>query len=487
MSETVTDIVPQEEKPATAKELSHLHKRFLKATHGFLEWVDRTNSKLVPEPSGDGTYASPDILGRKIILYGCWMFVLLVIVPLVWSMVAPLYSAAIAPGQVILDSNKKTIQHLEGGIISEILVREGMSVNKGDVLVRLDATTTKASYELVKKQYIASLATEARLIAERDKAENISFPAELLSQQGKDPIVDENIDNQTRLFKTRRSNLEGQVAVLNQKVEQANKQIEGYESQIKSADSQLALLNEEIGVVSKLLRDGNASRPRLLALQRNAADIGGQKGQYVASISQAREAIVESQKNIINAQEEFLKDTLKELSDTQVTLSDLREKINANEDKLKRIDILAPIAGRVNDLKVHTVGGVIQPGEKLMDIVPDNDKLIVEAKVMPQDIDVVHDGLEASVRLTAYKTRKVPPVSGKVINVSGDRFNDERTGMSYYLARVEVDMKEIGQLENVHLYPGMPADVLIITGKRTALAYLWSPISDSFNKAFREQ
>lgn len=486
MSETVTDVTPQEEPPAAVKEISRLQRRFLKATHGMMAWIDRLNERLVPTPQ-NGVHASPDTLARKVILTGCWMFVALVIIPLLWSALAPLYSAAIAPGQVILDTNKKTIQHLEGGIVAEIRVREGISVNKGDVLVSLDATTTKASYELVKKQYISSLATESRLLAERDKADRITFPEELMSQQGKDPIVDENIDNQTRLFDTRRRNLEGQVAVLHQKIEQAHQQIEGYKSQIKSADSQLALLNEEIGVVAKLLEDGNASRPRLLALQRNAADIRGQKGQYTASISEAQEAIVESQKTIMNTEEEFLKETLKELNDTQITLSDLHEKINANEDKLKRIDILAPIAGRVNDLKVHTVGGVIQPGEKLMDIVPDDDKLIVEAKVMPQDIDVVHDGLEASVRLTAYKTRKVPPVSGKVVNVSGDRFTDERSGMSYYLARVEVDMKELGQLDNVHLYPGMPADVLIITGKRTALAYLWSPISDSFNKAFREQ
>lgn len=449
-------------------------------------WFDLINNKLVPEQQGERA-DSPDILGRKIILAGVWMFVALLMIPIIWSSLAPLYSAAIAPGQVILDSNKKTIQHLEGGIVSAILVREGQLVNKGDVLVRLDSTTTKASFDLVKKQYISSLAAEARLLTERDDKEKIDFPAELVEQQGKDPIVDENIDNQTRLFDTRRKNLEGQIAILNQKILQADEQIKGFEAQIESADSQLGYLNDEISVVQKLMKTGNAVRPRLLALQRNAADISGQKGQYMASISQARESIEESKKNIINAREEFLKDLLRELNETQATLSDLKEKMNANQDKLTRIDIISPIAGKINDLKIHTVGGVIQPGEKLMDVVPDDEKLIIEAKVMPQDIDVVHNGLEASVRLTAYKTRKVPPVSGTVVNVSGDRFNEERTGISYYLARVEVDIKQLESLDNVHLYPGMPADVLIITGKNTALSYLWSPISDSFNKAFREQ
>lgn len=468
------------------KEFESIKQWVIVKMNRMMALFDMVNSKLVPEQKGERA-ESPDILGRKIILAGVWMFVALIIIPILWSGLAPLYSAAIAPGQVILDSNKKTIQHLEGGIISAILVREGQTVNKGDVLVRLDATNTKASYDLVKKQYISNLAAESRLMAERDQDEKIEFPAELTEQAGKDPIVDENIDNQTRLFETRRKNLEGQIGVLNQKVLQSEEQIKGYEAQIESAESQLGYLNDEISVVQKLMKSGNAVRPRLLALQRNAADIAGQKGQYMASISQARESIEEAKKNIINVQEEFLKELLKELNDTQATLSDLKEKMNANEDKLKRIDIISPIAGKINDLKIHTVGGVIQPGEKLMDVVPDDDKLIIEAKVMPQDIDVVHDGLEASVRLTAYKTRKVPPVSGKVVNVSGDRFNDERTGMAYYLARVEVDMKQLDSLDNVHLYPGMPADVLIITGKNTALAYLWSPISDSFNKAFREQ
>ncbi|MFO1243186.1 MAG: HlyD family type I secretion periplasmic adaptor subunit [Rickettsiales bacterium] len=487
----IDETKPQEEEPkkrpvVLPKEMEALKNWCIRTGQSLMAWMDMINRKLVPEHV-EGRIDSPDILGRKVIIAGVWMFVLLIMIPVVWSGLAPLYSAAIAPGQVILDTNKKTIQHLEGGIVSAILVREGQDVKKGDTLVRLDATTTKASYDLVKKQYISSIAAEARLMAERDKKDTVDFPQELVDQKGKDPIVDENLDNQTRLFETRRKNLEGQIAVLNQKILQADEQIKGYEAQIQSSDSQLRLLNDEISVVEKLMKSGNAVRPRLLALQRNAADIQGQKGQYMASISQAREGIEEAKKNIINVQEEFLKDLLKDLNDTQATISDLKEKMNANEDKLKRIDILAPIAGRVNDLKIHTVGGVIQPGEKLMDIVPDNDKLIVEAKVMPQDIDVVHKGLEASVRLTAYKTRKVPPVAGKVINVSGDRFNDERTGASYYLARVEVDMKDLGRLDNVHLYPGMPADVMIITGKNTVLAYLWSPISDSFNKAFREQ
>ena len=389
-------------------------------------------------------------------------------------------------GKVVLDNNKKTIQHLEGGIVDTIFVREGDFVEAGQKLIKLDETTAKARYELLRKQFITTQAQEARLIAERDGLDELVFPDDLIEQESTDATVAEGLDSQRRIFSSRQNSVGGRISILNQQREQLKEEIAGLRSQSTSATRQIGLLNKEIRAIAQLVAERNAPRSRLLSLQRQLAGISGQRGEYRSQISRAQQRIGETEIEINNVKNNFLNEVVAELKETQVALSDLEERIRASQDTFNRINILAPVAGTITDLLVHTEGGVIKPGDKIADIIPADDKLIVEAQVQPQDIDVVRKGLEASVRLSAYKARFVPPITGTVEQVSADRFDDPQMGTSYYKARIVVDGDEIKALEEVELYPGMPTDVLIVTGTRTFLSYLFDPIRDSFSKSFRE-
>jgi HlyD family secretion protein len=471
MSDTVPNPSPRSSNTVIAA--------LLRVTDYVAEWLSPLPATMTPD--------APEYYARQSIRIGMYSMVLIFGVFGVWSAIAPLNSAAIATGKVILDSNKKTIQHLEGGIVDKILVREGQFVKKGDPLIRLDETTAKARFEIVRKQYVTLKAAEARLVAERDNAKEIKFPEDLLAKEADDATIRDSLESQRRLFETRRNNLNGHISVLKQKMGQFQQEIRGLESQSQSARQQIGLVTQEIDSVAQLVYNNNAPRSRLLALQRQRAALDGQLGEAVASISRARQSIGESEIEIINSRNTFQNQINEELKETQVNLSDVEERVRASEDAFLRINIIAPMSGTVTDLLVHTVGGVIKPGEKLMDIVPKDDMLIIEAMVQTQDIDVVRDGLEASVRLSAYKARFVPPIKGVVTNVSADRFDDPQQHSSFYKARVVVDSDELKALENVELYPGMPADVLIITGRRTLLSYLFAPIRDSFSKSFREQ
>jgi HlyD family type I secretion membrane fusion protein len=444
---------------------------------------------LQPAPLTEN-HPTPEQLARRSINTGMALMLLFFGIFGLWAAFAPLNSAVIAQGKVVLSNNRKTIQHLEGGIVDKILVREGQMVKKGDIIIKLDETAAKARYELVRKQFVTLQAAEARLIAERDDAKELTFPEALLSKKEKDATIRESLDAQARLFKTRRDNVEGKISVLNQKIAQFREDIAGLRSQTVSANRQIQLLNQEIGAVRTLVNNGNAPKSRLLGLERQQADISGMLGEYRSRISRAEQSIAEARIEIINTRNAFLNQVIDELKETQTNLSDTEERVRASEDMFTRINIVAPIGGRVTGLKVFTVGGVIKPGESVMDIVPSDDTLVVQARVAPQDIDLVHEGLMANVHLTAYKARFVHPVDGKVVDVSADRFDDAANNLSYYEARVEVDAAQMAALrkaENVQLYPGMPADVFVVTGTRTLLDYLLDPIYHSFNKSFREE
>ncbi len=469
----------------TTQTLSHHFWFVFKWLRKGVRKLDAVSNVMVP-PIDKSDLSSPDALSHGPIIFGMWSFLIIFGFFGFWSAVAPLSSAAVSSGQVILDSNRKTIQHLEGGIIKEILVKEGSLVKEGDIIIKLDETAAKAKLDQLKSQYYSELAAQGRLLAERDNKPTIAFSDELLTQKD-NPVVRDNVDSQTRLFEARRKSIDGQIDVLKQKIEQSKQEIVGLEAQAKSARSQMDLLQQEISVVRKLLKEGNAMRPRLLALERQSADLNGQRGEHLAMVSRSQQNIGESEIQMINIKNKFVNDVMSDLKDTQVRVSDLQERIRASQDTFARINILSPITGTITGLKVHTLGGVISPSEKLMDIVPVNDELIIESKVQVQDIDQVHAGLLARVRLTAYKMRYVPMVEGEVKYISADRFTDEKTGAPYYLARVHIPKKSLDDLPNVKLYPGMPADVLIVTGDRTLLSYLFSPIRDSFSKALREQ
>lgn len=453
-----------------------------KTTH----WIDSVATRLLPYDANN--QFAPDQRARPTILIGVTlMFALFGVVGL-WAAVVPLKAGAIAPGRIISESNRKEIQHLEGGIIKEILVKDGTTVKAGQPLVRLDSTNAKARRDQVLGQYLAAKATEARLIAERDGKTSITFPDEYLKQEAANPKVKEALETQRRLFTTRRDALTGQISVLNQQAGQSGDEIRGLRDQISAANTQIGLLGDEIAVVQGLLASGNATKPRLLALQRQQADLMGQRGQAQAMVSRANQTISESKTTILNLKNETLNKIVVELKDTQVQLSTLEEQARSTSDVARRVEVTAPLAGIVTGLKTNTVGGVVQPGEILMSLIPSDDRLIVEARVAPQDVDVVREGLLAQVRLTAFTSRSLRPIEGKVLTIAADRFDDKNTGESYYIAKIEIPAAELTALgKDIKLTSGMPADVLIVVGSRTMLSYIMRPIRESFGHAFHDQ
>lgn len=404
---------------------------------------------------------------------------------LVWASVAPLDSAAVAGGTVIVDTNRKTVQHLEGGIIGEILVRDGDQVEAGQVVVRLDDTQPSASLELLKGRQTAALALEARLIAERDDRREIEFSDALMDDLDTYETI-EAVAGQTNLFNARREALFGQVDILNQRIAQTEKEIVGLEGEIAAATRQLELIGEEIADVSTLVSQGLARRPRLLELERQAADIEGERSRNVAAVARARNQIGEAELRIQELHKQRTNEVLEQLRDVQTELYDVAERISAARDVLARTEIRAPLSGRIVGLAVHTAGGVIGSGEPLMDIVPKDDRLIVEARVSPMDIDVVERDLPAQVRFTAFSQRSFAPLDGVVTQVSADVITDPATGELYYKVRVEISEDIPLALDGGSLYPGMPAEVMIVTGERTALDYILKPLEASVNRAFRE-
>ena len=477
--------IPPGAKPP-APRYTHNHGRStVRFLQRFTRWIDSMAARLLPYDAGN--QFAPDQRARPTILIGLVLMIILFGIVGTWASLVPLAAGAIAPGRVVAENNSKEVQHLEGGIVKEILVHEGDVVKAGQLLMRMDNTNAASKNEQVRGQYISTKATEARLIAERDNAPSITFAPDLLQQEATDPKVKEALETQRRLFKTRREGVEGQISVLNQKIAQSGEEIKGLREQVSADSKQLDLLNQEITVVEGLLKSGNALKPRLLALQRNEADILGQRGQSQAMISRANQTINESKIAIINQRTTFLNSVVSDLKDTQVQLSTLEEQSRASADVVRRIDVTAPIDGTVTGLQIHTIGGVVKPGETMMSLVPSGDTLVVEAHVNPQDIDSVHPGLVAQVRLTAFKMRYLRPVSGTVKTVSADRFDDANTHESYYLARIEIPQSELADIGKVKLTPGMPADTLIVTGTRTMLSYVVHPIRESFGHAFHDQ
>ncbi len=402
-----------------------------------------------------------------------------------WAAFAPLGSAAIAPGIVIVETNRKTVQHLEGGIVDRIKVRDGDVVKAGQVMIVLDSTQMKASLELVRGRQLAAEALKARLEAEQAGKTEIVFPGFLLSERG-NPNVAEAIAGQTSIFRARREALNGSKKILKQQIAQLSEEKKGLRGQIKSENEQLRLISDEVTDVRGLVKEGLAPRPRLRKLQRDAAEIEGSLRRNQARIAQVNQTIGQKRLEINKLQISQMKDVFEQLREVQSESLDLMERFRAAEDVLKRTVIRAPLGGTVVNLQVHTRGGVVAPGAPLIDIVPSGDRLIIEARVDPSDIDVVHIGLQEQVRFTAFSQRSTKPVDGTVIAVSADSLTDERTGETYYLARVEIKDDLEKNLGGAQLYPGMNAEVMIVTGERTALEYFFKPITSSLNRAFRE-
>lgn len=404
----------------------------------------------------------------------------------VWAAVAPLNTAAIAPGEVTVESKRKTVQHFEGGIVSEILVRDGAEVTAGQVLVRLQRTQAQAVLSLVEGRHLSARSLAARLIAERDGAGTLEFPPDMQARAD-NPAYRAVMDGQRRIFSARRNALSSKIALLRKRDSQVRIEISGLRAQLKADDRQLALIEEELSGIRSLVKRGLVAKPRLLALQRRAAEISGGRGRNIAAISRAQQSMGETGLKIQDLLASRLNEVVRELREVESQLDDLGERRSASSDVLTRTEIRAPIAGTVVGLKIATTGGVIAAGEAIMDIVPTDDRLIVEAKVSPQDIDVVHAGMPAQVRFTALSQRNSVPVDGDVVSVSADRLADQFTPEGYYLARIALLPDVHKSLGGVKLQPGMQAEVMIVTGANTALGYFMKPVANSFNRAFREE
>ncbi|WP_053332646.1 HlyD family type I secretion periplasmic adaptor subunit [Candidatus Jidaibacter acanthamoebae] len=406
---------------------------------------------------------------------------------IVWGSLAPLDSAVIAPGHIVLSGNRKTIQHKEGGIIQAILVKDGEVVKENQPLVILNDTSDKARLQISLSRLRATKAIEQRLLAEKFDEEKIDFSDPIFDREV--PEVEKIIKNQQSLFESKRKAYHGKKDIYNQKIVEQREQIKGSEAMLKSYESQHKILQEQYKNLETLFNKGYAKKTELLEQRRRVQELEGRVGQIKADIANAHEAISENQLHIISLENENQKEVDDELKETYSKILDLKEQYEADKDILERTVIKAPNAGIVTGLKFHTVGGVVGQGAPILEIIPQDDKLIVEAQVDPKDIESIREGLKAKVQLSAYKTRLVPRIDGEVIYVSADTVEDRsKQPPFYYVAKIEIKPEAIESINyDIKLQPGMPAETFIIKGERTFLQYLLSPILDSFHKAFKEK
>ncbi|MES2961498.1 MAG: HlyD family type I secretion periplasmic adaptor subunit [Pseudomonadota bacterium] len=403
-------------------------------------------------------------IAENSINYGVKSLILFAVIFLGWAAFLPIQSASIADGVIVLDFNRKNIQHLEGGIIDQILVKEGHIVNEGDVLLYLHDIRAKTEQQILKERLWAMQLQKERLEAEKENKQNLNLE-NFFSEVGElaqddNSKLQEIAANQLRLFKSRSGKRKGEIKVL--------------EKKLKSAETRLRLFQTELSLIKPLVEENNLPILRELDLQK--------------SIAQAEEEAETAKLQIANYQNSDLSDTLKEIKESDMEIVGLYNQLAASKDVLKRSAIKSPVSGKVMNIKYHTIGAVVPPGGEIMNIVPQHEELIIEAKIKPQDIDNVVVGMKSKIQLTAYKGKKVPKINGEVINVAPDILTNEQTRESYFLARVSISKKDIEKLKSkVELYPGMPAQVFIITGSRSLVSYMFTPISDSAYKAFREE
>ena len=415
--------------------------------------------------------------------FGTLLFVALFGLGGVWAATAPIDGASLAPGIVTVRSYSKIIQHLEGGIIDQIFVENGARVNEGDPILNLDSTQSLAALEIANNEYIAQRALEMRLVAERDGLTTLQYPSEFLDLG---ETTAEETSGQIEIFNARRSAIENSIQVLEQRVQQLRSQIVGLTALRESKDALAKSFEEESEDIRELLDQGFSDKTRLRELERNIATFLGEAAELHASISATEIQIGETQLQIIQQEREFRNQVVTELGDVQTNVNEVMERITALQDVVSRTTVRAPESGIVNGLQVHTIGGVIGPGMRIVDIVPQEEDLIIEAEVPPVDIDRVEIGQNATVRFSTFGMGSVPRIHGEVINISAESMVNETTNMPYYLARVEVSPDSLDDLGELVLVPGMPAEVYIATGERTFLQYLFKPFSNAIARGFRE-
>lgn len=402
-----------------------------------------------------------------------------------WAATAPLSSAVMAPGRVVVVGNRKIIQHLEGGIVAAIAVRDGDRVAAGDLLVRLDDTQPRARMEMLQGRLIEAKAEQARLQAERQGATAIAFDG--LLEQRAEVKVAAALLGQTGIFQARRDNYITQVAVLEQDIAQKQEEMRGMERLVAAERQQIAFIREELDVVAQLVERGLERKPRLLSLQRQSADLEGNLSLHVAQIARAKQGIGESRLRIREIRTNVANEVIEALKAVDNTIFELHQQIATETDVLRRTEIRAPVDGAVIDLQIHTTGGVVAPGQKVMELVPLAQALVVEAYIDPSAIDEIEIGLPARVRFTALAFRDAVPLDGTLIGLSADSLIEEATRRPYFKGMVELKPEAVSTLPATRVVPGMQAEVLVVTGDRTLLDYLVEPLRGALFRGVRER
>lgn len=403
-----------------------------------------------------------------------------------WAATTEFSGAVVASGSLVVESEVKKVQHLTGGVVRELLVNNGDRVSAGDVVIRLDETVTQASLAIVEKALNEAMARQARLRAEQEDASEILFPDELLSL-ATTPEVKALMDAELKLLGMRKASRSGMKSQYTERIGQLGDQIQSYSEQIAAKDREIGFIQQELEGVRDLLAKKLVSVGRANALEREGARLSGERGSLASAVAQTKGKITETELQILQIDQDFRTEVGKELAELRGKISELVERKIAAEDQLKRIDIRAPRDGTVHQLAIHTVGGVVAPGETLMLIVPTSERLAVEAKVAPQEIEQIHQGQHAMLRFSALNHSTTPEVGGVVSLVSADLTVDQRSGQSFYTVRIAVADDELAQLHGAKLTPGMPVEVFLQTQQRTVLTYFTKPLADQVARAFRER
>ncbi|MER0240327.1 HlyD family type I secretion periplasmic adaptor subunit [Fulvimarina sp. MAC8] len=403
-----------------------------------------------------------------------------------WSASAPLDSAVVASGLVTVESNRKTVQHYEGGIVREILVKEGQRVEQGEVLFRLDATQARANLSTITNQYYSALARQARLEAERQGLPDIVFPDEVLANAESTQLARE-ISDQKDQFRDRKAAIAGQIDILDSRIEQLNRTIEGVDLERQAALEQIGFIDEQLAGFDRLVRQNLIQKSQVVEVQRERSRLAGDIGRSAADIARSRSEIAEAELQKTQTMRQFIETVNEEIVEVRQSANDLREKIGVASDIFSRLEITAPRDGRVQNLQIFTQGAVVRPGDPLLDLVPEDEGLLVQARIAPFYADNVLPGMLAEVRLPSFQIKNLPSMFGSVASVSADRLVDEREGEPYFLALVKVDESSLPEKVAAEMRPGLPAEIIIPTGERTVLEYLTGPILDRLRASLREE
>lgn len=438
------------------------------------DWTEQYRDEDSAEPS----YRVPLIAGLATIFLGLGGFT-------AWGYTTQLDSAAIATATVVVDSKRKTISHLEGGILKTLLAHEGEVVKANQPLLRLDDTRAKAELEQLRSKRIGLEARLVRLRAEQAGLTEITFPDDLRNAGG--PTTAEILSAEQKFFHARREMHERKIDIQRKVIAQQVAELDAVKSQTDANTRQSELLDRELKAIASLVEKGYAPRPRLTEMQTRESVLIGQAGELASRKAKAEQAKAAAELEILSIGTDFQQQVAADIQAAQLELADTMERMTAAADILHRLVVTSPESGVVTNIRMHTPGSVITAGQPILDIVPENEPLIVEAKVGLRDIDSVHVGAPVQIRLTAYNHRSTAPLSGKLTYLSADQQMDEQKEYAYFVARAEIDSESLKANPNVALYPGMPAEILVLNKPRRAIDYLLDPITESFARAFREE